>query len=112
VDRIGKVYFNKKFAGILKQTKNEYSFTYDLQYIATGAPLSFNLPLQEQPFRSNSLFPFFENLASEGWLKKIQSKAQKINENDKFELILENGKDMAGAVTILRSNNELLQNQP
>ena len=28
--------------------------------------------------------------------------AQKIDENDKFGLILENGKDMVGAVTILR----------
>jgi len=112
VDRIGKIYFDKKFAGILKQIEGGYTFTYDLPYIATGTPLSFNHPLQEQTFRSSSLFSFFDNLASEGWLKKIQSKAQKIDENDKFRLILENGKDMIGAVTILRDNDELLQNQP
>jgi len=112
VDRLGKVYFNKKFAGILKQTESGYSFTYSQAYIASGTPLSFNLPLQEQLFKSKNLFSFFDNLASEGWLKKTQSKFQKIDEIDKFGLILENGKDMVGAVTILRSNNELLQNQP
>ena len=111
MDRIGKVYFNKKFAGILKQTETGYSFTYDLSYLATGTPVSFNLPLQEHPFRSDRLFPFFDNLAAEGWLKNTQSKAQRIDENDIFGLILKNGKDMVGAVTI-RNDNELLQNQP
>ncbi len=112
MDRIGKVYFNKKFAGILRQAESGYTFTYDRPYIATGPPISFNFPLQEQSFKSSYLFSFFDNLASEGWLKKIQSKAQKIEENDKFGLILENGRDMVGAVTIIRDNNELLQNQP
>ena len=102
MDRIGKVYFNNKFAGVLKQRENGYSFTYNTAYIATGTPLSFNLPLQEQPFKSKDLFPFFDNLASEGWLKKTQSKIQKIDETDTFGRILENGKDMAGAVTICK----------
>lgn len=53
-----------------------------------------------------------ENLVAEGWLKKIQSQAQKIDENDSFGLLLENGKDLTGAVTILRGSDELLQNQP
>ncbi len=100
--RIGKVYFNNELAGVLKQIGNEFSFTYELPYIATGTPLSFNLPLQEESFKSNSLFPFFENLTSEGWLKRIQCKTQKIDEDDKFGLILENGKDMIGAVTIFK----------
>lgn len=53
-----------------------------------------------------------ENLVAEGWLKKIQSQAQKIDENDSFGLLLENGKDLTGAVTILKGSDELLQNQP
>lgn len=112
MDRIGKVFFNKRLAGVLKQTKAGYSFTYDRSYLVDGAPLSFNLPLQDQPFESDYLFSFFDNLASEGWLKKIQTKTQKINETDKFGLILENGKDMTGAVTILKDSNGILQDQP
>ncbi len=112
MDRIGKVFFNKRPAGVLKQTQAGYSFTYDPAYLADGTPLSFNLPLQKHPFESDHLFSFFDNLAAEGWLKKIQTKTQKINETDKFGLILENGKDMTGAVTILRNSNGILQNKP
>ncbi len=100
MDRIGRVYFNKKFAGILKQTKTGYSFQYDISYLSFGTPLSFNLPLQEQSFKSIHLFSFFENLASEGWLKELQCKVQRIDKKDILGLILENGKDLAGAVTI------------
>ncbi len=112
MDRIGKVFFNKQLAGILKQTQAGYSFTYDRSYLAEGTPLSFNLPLQEHPFVSDELFSFFDNLAAEGWLKKIQTKTQKINKTDKFGLILENGKDLTGAVMILRNSNGILQNKP
>ncbi len=44
--------------------------------------------------------PFFENLVSEGWLRKLQSQHQKIDERDRFTLLVENGKDLVGAVTV------------
>lgn len=59
MDRIGRVFFNKLPAGILRQTDTGYSFTYDMSYLASGTPLSFNLPLQKEPFRSDRLFHFF-----------------------------------------------------
>lgn len=115
MDRIAKVFFNKRLAGILKQTEAGYSFTYDLSYLVVGPPLSFNLPLQEQPFKSTQLFSFFDNLASEGWLKQIQCLTQKIDNNDTFGLLLENGKDLLGAVSILKNHEKdhegVLQNQ-
>ncbi len=111
MDRIGRVFFNKRLAGILKQSDTGFSFIYDASYFASGTPLSFNLPLQKELFESKGLFPFFSNLATEGWLKRIQTRTQKIDETDTFGLILENGKDMAGAVTIIKGNNDLLQNQ-
>jgi serine/threonine-protein kinase HipA len=111
VDRVGKVFFNKQLAGILKQSDTGFIFTYDRSYFASGTPLSFNLPLQKEPFKSNRLFPFFSNLATEGWLKRIQTRTQKIDETDTFGLILENGKDMVGAVIIIKESNDVLQNQ-
>ena len=104
MDRIGIVYFNGVKAGILVSDKDGYSFTYDLKYLAVGPPLSFNLPLNETCYICTRLFSFFDNLVAEGWLKKIQCKTQKINENDKFALLLENGKDLIGAVTITDRN--------
>jgi serine/threonine-protein kinase HipA len=38
---------------------------------------------------------------SEGWLRKLQSQEQKIDENDRFGLLLMNGRDLVGAVTIV-----------
>ncbi|MEA1967550.1 MAG: HipA N-terminal domain-containing protein [Thermodesulfobacteriota bacterium] len=101
MDRIGKVFFNNIMAGILINDNDGYHFIYDHKYLAIGPPLSFNLPLQEESFTSDRLFSFFDNLAAEGWLKKIQCKAQKINENDTFGLLLKNGRDLVGSVTII-----------
>ena len=74
---------------------------YDPDYLAGGAPISFTLPLQEAAFNFERLPAFFENLASEGWLRKLQSQEQKIDENDRFGLLLMNGRDLVGAVTLV-----------
>ncbi len=110
--RVGMVYFDHRFAGVLEQKTTGFYFTYASSYLAQGAPLSFNLPLQVESFSVREIFSFFENLISEGWLKQIQCKSQKIDENDTFGLLLENGKDLIGAVTILKDNDGTLQDQP
>lgn len=106
MDRIGQVYFRNFYAGELRETVSGYSFTYDKIFIESGTPLSFNLPLQKNPFISTTLFSFFENLLAEGWMRGLQSKTLKIDENDKFGLLLLNGKDLIGAVTVEDKNNE------
>ena len=102
MDRIAKVFFNNILAGVLIHDDKGYHFIYDRKYLAIGPPVSFHLPLQEESFSSTRLFPFFENLVAEGWLKKIQCNAQKINENDSFGLLLANGRDLVGSVTIIQ----------
>ncbi len=109
--RVGFVYFDHRFAGTLAKDKNDFIFTYDPAYISVGTPLSFNLPIQEESFKEKQMFSFFENLASEGWLKQIQCKTQKIDKNDIFSLLLENGTDLIGAVAILKGKNEVLQDK-
>jgi serine/threonine-protein kinase HipA len=44
---------------------------------------------------------YFENLVAEGWLRKVQAQAQRISEGDRFGLLLENGRDLVGAITVL-----------
>ncbi len=101
------VYFHDKKAGILSRIKNGYEFRYLEEYLRNpeALPLSYNLPLRLSPFRAQKLFPFFENLTSEGWLLSIQSQTQKIDENDSFSLLLENGEDLIGAVKILKEKD-------
>lgn len=96
------VYFYGELAGQLSRNDDgRYSFTYLKEYLeSAGNPISFSLPLQEDPFISDSLHPFFSGLVSEGWLRKMQSKHQRIDEKDEFSLLIHNGKDLSGAVTI------------
>lgn len=113
--RLANVYFRNRLAGVLEENEDHYCFTYDPDYLAGGTSLSFQLPLQEGAFLNDVLFPFFENLVSEGWLRKLQSQQQKIDENDRFGLLLANGNDLVGAVTIERKideqhNYDILQN--
>ena len=100
MDRLANVYYQGLMAGVIENVNDQYIFTYEREYLAGGVPLSFKLPLREEPFISNELMPFFENLVSEGWLRRLQSQQQKIDEQDRFGLLISNGKDLVGAVTV------------
>lgn len=99
--RHAQIFYNDRLAGVLAETAAGFRFTYHLDYLAGGTPISFTFPLQEAPFESDRLPGFFENLVSEGWLRKLQSQEQKIDEDDRFGLLLMNGRDLVGAVTVL-----------
>lgn len=101
MDRKVNVYQNGDLAGCLIQRKaGGYTFQYDTAYLAAGAPIAFHLPLRAEPFESDVLFPFFENLASEGWLLKLQSHQQHIDEKDTFSMLIANGQDLVGAISL------------
>ena len=97
------VFFQDMKAGIILRIKGTgYFFSYDENYVKNinAKPLSISLPLRLEPYQSKKLFPFFEGLLSEGWLKKVQVRRQKIDENDSFKLLMENGRDLIGAVSL------------
>ncbi len=100
-ERVAHVFYNQQLAGRLAKTKDGFEFTYDDDYLAGGTPIAFTFPLREASFRHTRLPGFFENLVSEGWLRKLQSQEQKIDENDRFSLLLMNGRDLIGAVTVV-----------
>lgn len=104
--RVAQVFYNGRLAGTLTETGDGFEFTYHGNYLASGTPIAFSFPLQESPFQYARLPGFFENLVSEGWLRKLQSQEQKIDENDRFGLLLMNGRDLVGAVTIAPLMNE------
>ena len=101
MSRMASIYFDGRLAGRLEETGEGFVFTYDPAWLAGGTPIAFQYPLRETPFRSDQLPGFFDNLISEGWLRERQSQAQKIDENDHFGLLLANGRDLVGAVTVL-----------
>lgn len=89
-------------AGWLSQDENGYHFVYDEVYRKTNnpEPISLTMPVQEAPFSSKILFPFFDGLIPEGWLLDIVEKNWKLNPRDRMGLLLSCCKDCIGAVSV------------
>ncbi|MCG3734345.1 HipA N-terminal domain-containing protein [Vibrio cincinnatiensis] len=100
MDRKVKVLLYGKFCGVLSQNEQGFLFEYEPGY--RGRSLSLSMPVADGPFESKELHPFFLSLAPEGWLKKRYSELQKIDENDPLGMLLSNGKNLLGAVQLLR----------
>ena len=101
--RQGEVWVNNRLAGILTEDDNGYSFSYKEDYLELddASPVSLTLPLQEEVFHSENLFPFFDGLIPEGWLLDIAAKGWKINPNDRMGLLLACCKNCIGAVSVI-----------
>ncbi len=100
--RKAHVYIRDFFAGVLEETDEGYSFSYDLDYIKSenAVPVSLTLPIQNERFSSRTLFSFFDGLIPEGWLLNIVTRNWKIPENDRFAVLLVACKDPIGNVSI------------
>ncbi|PWT74937.1 MAG: phosphatidylinositol kinase [Bacteroidetes bacterium] len=101
------VKYNSKPAGILSKEDGIYRFTYNETYLreAGNRPISITMPLRKEPYQTETLFPVFINMLSEGANKKNQSRMLKIDENDHFSFLLATAKfDSIGPLTIERIN--------
>lgn len=107
--RQAKILYKDTFAGILTETDDgEFQFQYDSQYIQNHPNdfLTFSMPVQEEMYRENLLFPFFEGLIPEGWLLEIASKSWKINKSDRMGLLLACCNNTIGAVSVQQIDND------
>ncbi|MCU0458349.1 MAG: HipA N-terminal domain-containing protein [Bacteroidales bacterium] len=100
--RKANVYMHRELAGVITETTEGYSFIYDVDYLARSSaqPVSLTLPLQNKPFTSSILFPFFDGLITEGWLLHIAKRNWKLNARDRVGLLLASCHDCIGAVSI------------
>lgn len=100
--RQAKIYFQDQLAGYLVEGDRGYSFHYDKGYLENPnpKPISLTLPLSEDTYHSNVLFPFFDGLIPEGWLLEIGEKHWKLNPRDRFELLINLCRDAIGAVSV------------
>ena len=87
----------------LTEEDRTVTFQYDQDWLsnADAVPVSLTLPLQEEPFITNGLHPFFENLLPEGWLLEIATSKLKISKDDAFGLLIATCADCIGAVEII-----------
>ena len=101
--REAKIYYDKVLAGKLTESDDgDYIFTYDQKYIKKYPSqfITFTMPVREDAYISDRLFPFFEGLIPEGWLLDIASKNWKIKENDRMGLLLACCHNCIGAVSV------------
>ncbi|MBQ9488989.1 MAG: HipA N-terminal domain-containing protein [Lachnospiraceae bacterium] len=100
--REGKVYVQDQFAGLIRETDQGYEFLYDQDYLAkeNALPVSLTLPLREEAYVSNTLFPFFDGLIPEGWLLDVVERNWKLDGRDRFGLMLVACRDCIGDVRI------------
>lgn len=102
--RACKVHVNGRFAGTLEEINRDYyTFSYDRGYLSLpdASPVSVNLPLTEETYISDSLFPFFCNMLSEGYNRNFQIKYHHLEPDDDFGLLLKTATyDTIGNVTV------------
>lgn len=106
----GHVYQRGVLAGHLERDEDGvHRFTYDAAYLerADALPVSLTLPLREQPYESDVLFPFFFGLLSEGSTRALQCRTLRIDERDDFTLLLKTGLDTIGSVVIVEDDGGL-----
>jgi serine/threonine-protein kinase HipA len=109
--RQARIYYNKKFCGLLTETNDgDFSFKYDSDYINQYPEqfITFTMLVSNTEYKDKRLFAFFEGLIPEGWLLDIASKNWKINRNDRMGLLLACCKNCIGAVSVesVNENNE------
>ena len=92
-----------KWAGTIAEDEEGYHFQYEKDYLSENdpEPVSLTLPLQEETFHSQVMFPFFDGLIPEGWLLEIAEKSWKLDPRDRMGLLLKTCFDCIGAVSIL-----------
>jgi len=88
--------------GTLVESGRQVTFVYDPHWLARpdAIPISVTLPLRPEPYVTEGLHPFFENLLPEGWLLELATKKLKISKDDAFGMLLATCADCVGAVEI------------
>ena len=100
--RTAYIYVGDLFAGTLEETDSGYTFSYAPEYLSRegAGPVSITLPLRPEPYCSGVLFPFFDGLIPEGWLLDVVTHNWKLDQNDRFGLLLAVCRDCIGNVSI------------
>lgn len=101
--RRANIFYKDRLAGILTEDDTGYEFVYLPEYLASGParPVSLTLPLREEAYTSNVLFPFFDGLIPEGWLLDVALHNTDISVLDRMSLLLLCCKDCIGAVSVV-----------
>ena len=99
----GKVYIKDVFCGIITESEEGYTFEYDKAYLnMDGATaLSPTMPLTDETYVKEMMFPVFDGLIPEGWLLDIAQSSWKIDARDRMSLLLACCKACIGDIGVI-----------
>ena len=113
--RVANIYNNKILAGkLIEGDDRSYTFRYNDDYYndSSKSAISLTLPKTKKEYHSETFFPFFSNLLSEGANKKIQLRAYKLDEKDEFGLLVKTARyDTIGSITVSEIISDGTDNQ-
>lgn len=97
------VYHHEERVGVLERHGgSRLRFSYDLDWLVSAdAPLSFSLPLREEPYTDSDCRPFFAGLLPEGESLKAIARSFGISAENPFSVLREIGGECAGAVSLI-----------
>lgn len=102
--RRANVYNNGVLAGeLVEDEKRHFQFSYDDSFFADEnlKAISLTLPKSQKVYRSETLFPFFFNMLSEGANRKLQGRRLQLDQRDHFGFLLATANaDTIGAITV------------
>ena len=94
---------NGILCGILTEDEEGYHFSYSPEYLncQDATPVSPTMPLTQEPYEKEMMFPVFDGLIPEGWLLDIASESWKIDKRDRMLLLMSCCKDCIGDLSII-----------
>ena len=100
--RKGIVFIRGVRVGLIHEDENGVHFSYEEQYLQANdaEPISFTLPLRQEPYSHERMIPFFDGLIPEGWLLDIAEETWRLKPTDRMALLLTVCHDTIGAVTV------------
>lgn len=108
------VYLHGTLAGLLLRKDNgNLQFRYNPAYVeAKGPPLSLNLPVRSEAFPHRDCLAFFGNLLPEEDVRAQIALTTGISASNDYRLLERLGGDVAGAVTLLSSEEVTAESEP
>ena len=101
--KTGRVFIDDRYCGLLIEDNEGFHFRYDYDYLKRddAVPLSPTMPLTDEEFSKEMMFPVFDGLIPEGWLLNIVTNSWKLDPRDRMSLLLECCKDCIGNISVL-----------
>ena len=102
------IYVNDIYCGVLTEDEEGFHFVYDKVYLTrpNAAPVSPTMPLIDQQYDKEMMFPVFDGLIPEGWLLDIASSSWKIDPRDRMSLLMACCRDCIGNISVKPLDDE------